>query len=305
MDAERLRATAEAWTDDAHPDRDAAAAAFEATGLFTEAQIAFALNEQMTALAGFDVEENMGERAETVRLVSEDHQPLCGLAETIALAAEGWRVELPDDPLFDLTRAFLDSADVSLLPARGEARRVFTAFDPDAPRDVFHPLPVAVLDGKENADTREDLAEDLLLYEGASARCVRVVFAPQRLSPDAYLAACAEFRGRFPASHALRASVRMMAAFARKARLPLAELDDDSLLVTRGAPEAQRPGHVRWVEYADIREVEGFCASLPARVYARRGFSPFPGIRRTGQAHRPGVARFTDAVAAVRAWGET
>lgn len=292
---DRVRETAARWADDAHPARAEAVTRFRESGLFNELQVAFALNEQMTALAAFRPPEGEEEgHTGAVTIEPADAQPLSGLAEGLAVAARGAVPHLPGDA-FGLTRAFLDAAGVQVGEAHGSGARWVPFEGGDA-----WPLHVAVLDGKENAEACEALAEDVLLYNGASARCVKVVVAPPGVAPDRYLAAFAEFRARVPAPAALSAQVRIMEAFARKADTPRAALDDDSLLVTRGAPEPQRPGHLRWVHAATGEAHALF--DRPVRVFARRGHPLALPVEPLGEAHRPGVDRFCHAWEAFGAW---
>ncbi len=157
--------------------------------------------------------------------------------------------------------AMLAAADAVLATGSDETReavdaRCDAAGIPSERRLIRgHRVSVAVLDGQETDDERERLAEDVLLHEGAGCRNVAVVLAPTGLSPDPVLAAFAAGRAVYPAPPATARGLRMAAALARAAGQPHAALDDGSLLVTRGDPEAQRPGHLRWAEIDGLDKV--------------------------------------------------
>lgn len=308
MDTRKVRDTARQWADPDHAPRQQAQQQVVAATGFSEAQVAYALNEQLRALAAYSVPDGK-QLVGRYGVASEEAQPLAGLPEIIALLDAGAAVSLPTTGQEMLVRAFLSAADVALLtwgdedyvvvqPVAGEGD------DEKSPAAITMPLLLnaAVLDGKENEDAREALAEDILLYDGGSTRCVRIVWAPRNVSPDPFLDTFAQFRGRYPARKGLAPRVRMMAAFAAKAKLPLAILDDYSLLVTRGEPEVQRAGHVRWVVYdepAEITRWQATCTEKTA-LFARRGFKGLQGLQPFGEAHRPGAERFETAWQAVQ-----
>ncbi len=300
---ERLQAAARRWADPDEADRQAAAGVV--TG-FSEAQVAFALNEQMQALAQASLQPCRDLTSQTVRIETDSVEPLAGLAEAVAVVALGARGYLSDG-VSSLTRAFLRTAvgeaaldddphPVTTTVARAENEAEEAS---EARRVLPWHMGVAVLDGRENEEAREHLAEDVLLFGGASERCVRIVWAPRGLSPDGYFATFAAFRGHFPAPPGTAARVRMMTAFAAKANLPHAFLDDHSLLITRGEATLQAPGHLRWVEYDALAEVEATCPP-GARLYARQGFKGLAAPHLLGTAHRPGPVRFEQTFAEVR-----
>ena len=124
-----------------------------------------------------------------------------------------------------------------------------------------HRISVAVVDGRETEAELEGLAEDVLLHEGAGCRSVAVVLAPPGLSPDPALAAIAAGRAVYPAPASTAAGLRMAVSLARATGQPHAALDDGSLLVTRGEAEAQRAGHLRWSELADVATAAAWVAA--------------------------------------------
>lgn len=289
-----LRDAARQWADPDDPSRSRAAEAVQAAGAFSELQLAFALNEQMHALAEHEVAPEALLVGRCVQVVSREGQPLAGLAEAAAVISLGGQVGVQDDAATGLVSAFL--SEVQGATCRNEAIDCTLVRDPETGNLPWR-VGVAVLDGRENEDAREALAEDVLLYDGTTPRCVRLIWAPAGLLPDPYLDAFAHFRGRIPASAQVQSRVRMAAAFAGKAGLPHAYLDDYSLLLTRGEPDLPAPpAHVRWVTYDSADEVAGWLReNSVSGVFTRKGFNALAGARRLGEAHRPGVARFEAA----------
>ena len=121
-----------------------------------------------------------------------------------------------------------------------------------------HSYAVAVIDGQETLDDRERLAEDILLHEGMGCRSVALVWAPAGLSPDPYLESLAAFRGVFPAHAATPGALSVQRAFLEALDRPHAYGEGLEFLVSRGDPEPQAPGHLRWTQYDDIAQVARF-----------------------------------------------
>lgn len=127
---------------------------------------------------------------------------------------------------------------------------------------------VGVVDGHESQDEMERLAEDMLLYEGHGRRRLAVLWAPTDHAPDPYLEAMARFRGLFPAHEDTPGTLQMQQAFLEARDVPHAYADGLEFLVSRGEPEVQKPGHIRWAEYESLDEVGEWWASHRAQVYA-------------------------------------
>jgi hypothetical protein len=127
---------------------------------------------------------------------------------------------------------------------------------------------VGLVDGHESEDEMERLAEDMLLFEGAGRRRLAVLWAPQEHPPDAYLEAMARFRGLFPAHEDTPGTLQMQQAFLEAQDEPHAYAEGLAFLMSRGDPEPQRAGHVRWSEYEDFDEVDDWLAVHSAEVYA-------------------------------------
>lgn len=117
-----------------------------------------------------------------------------------------------------------------------------------------HRFGVAVLDGRESEDERLALAEDALLHDGYGCRNVAVIWAPEDLQPDDVLEAFAVFRGTFPAHPGTSGSLRMQQAFLKAVDAPHAHTEDMAFLVSRGEPDVQPPGHLRWVSYGGVED---------------------------------------------------
>lgn len=114
---------------------------------------------------------------------------------------------------------------------------------------------VAVLDGHESDEDLDDLAMDILLHEGMGCRNVAVVFAPDGLKPDQCLKHLAQMRAVFPAHSSTPGRLAIQRAYLAAIDSPHAYGDGLEFLVSKGAPDAQGPGHTRWVAYEDIEDV--------------------------------------------------
>jgi hypothetical protein len=127
---------------------------------------------------------------------------------------------------------------------------------------------VGLVDGHESEDEMERLAEDMLLYEGKGRRRLAILWAPRDHSPDAYLEAMARFRGLFPAHVDTPGTLQMQQAFLEAQDQPHAYADGLEFLVSRGKPELQRPGHVRWAEFDELQAVAEWRQAHEDEVYA-------------------------------------
>ena len=129
-----------------------------------------------------------------------------------------------------------------------------------------HSFAVGVLDGMERADTYERLAEDVLLHEGFGCRNVAVMWAPRGLAPDDLLEAMARFRGIFPVHGNTAGRLAMQKALLEAIGASHAYGEGLEFLVSRGEPEAQHPGHLRWTEYDDIADVNAWLSRQPVQL---------------------------------------
>lgn len=291
---ERLQAVARAaraWRNPEHEARaEAVGQTLEAPNRFTEEALAFAVNaathrlteERLTAWLG---ERTAPAKPRTVAVApGEEGAPTAGLRAALAVWLAGHRCvfcppeaspalvprflatlqqETGEDPFATgpvLTDA-LDRADAAVGGGDGEARADFEArcaeaqIPPERRCWRVMAFTVAVLDGHEDGDAREGLAEDALLYEGRGRGSVRLVWAPAGMPPDPYLDAMARFRAVFPAHEDTAGALQMQKAFLEAQGQSHAHGEGLEFLVSRGAPEVQPPGHLRWTEYDEQGEV--------------------------------------------------
>ncbi|MDX1529956.1 MAG: hypothetical protein R3362_00380 [Rhodothermales bacterium] len=320
---EAVAAAAESWRDPDHESREAAVeATLEAENRFTEEGLAFALNhfthhvnrERLDRwLDGAAVQQPV-----TAGVAVTGEEPLGGAADLLAPYVLGHAVvaSVPASspalwPAFFEAVAECGGPPVRFVPSRAlfdEAEAVAAVVEADVldewqarceragippTRRFLRPAryAVAVLDGREDRSERSGFAEDLLLHDGYGRQAVRVVWAPEEHAPDAMLEALAGFREVFPAHPDTHGSLAMPAAFLEAADVPRAQ--GPGFLVSKGEPEPQPPGHVRWSTYSQLGEVREWLrahadavefASASARV--REGLSaPVPAAG-PGDAHR-------------------
>jgi len=108
----------------------------------------------------------------------------------------------------------------------------------------------------------------MLLFEGRGRRRLAVLWAPCDHPPDTYLEAMARFRGLFPAHPDTPGTLQMQQAFLEARDDPHAYADGLQFLMSRGDPEPQRAGHVRWTEYDDFSDVGNWLSARGEEVYA-------------------------------------
>ncbi len=297
---DRLRAAAaaaHAWRDPEHPARAAAAAAtLAAPNRFTEEGLAFALNHRMHQATEKALRTWVGnrevERPVEVGVVGGGDAPLAGWEAALGAFLLGHRVVVaPPD------------ASPALLPAlwaevggSGERVRFGPAAEARAAEAVIASKEtdssVAVVGGREDAEALSGLAEDLLLHEGVGPG-PGVVWAPAGLAPDALLDALAGFRAFFPPHPDTDGTLALPSAFLASAKQPHAT--GPGFLVSKGDPEPQGPGHVRWAEYDDLSQVAGWLRAWPEGSFvvatpelAQRLETALPVVV-PGDAHRPAL----------------
>ncbi len=324
---EAAAAAAHAWRDPAHPARaEAVARTLEAPNRFTEEAVAYAVNVEMHRLTSEALGAWLGERVAArpgaVGVLHEGRVPMGDLAAGLAVALMGrrWlgalpeaspylipafveevRRRAPDFPARFLPAEALGRKAEALVTAGGDEARAYAAALCAAgeipPERCFHRAArysVAVLDGRESEAEREGLAEDALLHEGLSPRNVAILFAPGETPPDPYLEAFALFRSVFPAHPRTPGALQMQKAMLEAFGAPHAYGEGLEFLMSKGAPEPQAPGHLRWSEYDRLDEVGRWlvehadvlaCVVARADVAARLPASlPWTA---PGQAHRP------------------
>ncbi len=277
------------------PKRDAALErAAQAEGAPPELVLTFALNSWMQALVDADddaltvaLDADASERA---IVTDEASPPLAAFGSVVAARLSGCPVVL-----------YGPASDAALMEAFWSFDKGVRIAAPDdgPPDDALLISPdsetcaVALLDGRETADDYEALAQDVLAMGGKGERSVRLILAPSDVTPDAFLAACADLRALLPAERASTARLRMTAAFVKKSGTPCAYLDDYSLLVTRGDPDVLPPGQVRWVVLDDPQSAADRLAKVRVSTVTRREESKrYPDLdpQPLGTALLPGLA---------------
>lgn len=290
---EAVAKAAAAWREPDHPPREEAVeVTLEAPNRFTEEAMTFAINQQMDQLAPHALEDWVGghwaEAPQTVGVLNAGNIPLVGLQDLLAVALTGhdylgtvssksphllpgfvdalkehdpaWPASFAEaEALFQRADAIIATGDdetVDWVTKQCEAHGI------PADRRLLrgHRYSVAVIDGEEDDDDREHLAEDALLHEGYGCRNVAIVWAPRDLPPDPYLNALALFRGLFPVHPEVPGTLQMQQAFLEATDQSHAYGEGLEFLVSRGEPEPQRPGHIRWAEYDSLDEVRDWLA---------------------------------------------
>lgn len=299
---QRINAIVDAANDWSDPDYPRRAEAVEATlgaeNSFTEEALAFAVNQQMSLLIADDLRSWIGgrraERAMDMGVLNAGNIPLVGLQDYLAVVLTGHRYhgstsskspELLPAFVADLTSrchgmeaSFLEVDDlferVEALIATGSDETVGWIHEQadvhSIPRERRlvrgHRFAVAVLGGDESEEDYERLAEDVLLHEGLGCRNVAVVWAPRGASPDRLLDALARFRAVFPAHETTPRRLKMQQAFLEAVDAPHAYGEGLEFLVSKGDPEAQQPGHIRWTEYTEPVEIRQWLQKNVDRV---------------------------------------
>ena len=132
------------------------------------------------------------------------------------------------------------------------------------------------------------------MHDGHGCRNVALIWAPADLNPDPYLDAMARFRGVFPVHPEVPGTLQMQQAFLEATDQSHAYGEGLEFLLSRGAPEPQRPGHIRWTEYDALDDVGEWLdahADGLQHVTARAGLAEQIGtdlpIAPLGTAQRP------------------
>lgn len=327
---------AEPWRDpDYEPRARAVEESLRAENTFTREAIAFAVNQQMSLLTedhiGAWISDRFARAPMQVGVLNAGNVPLVGLQDFLAVLLTGHgylgsvsskspallpafcneiRRHVPDLPaeFADANRSFQMSdaivatgTDETMMWVREQAdehgipehRRVLRG----------HRLGVAVLDGTESDDDFERLAEDALLHEGFGCRNVAIVWAPGGLSPDPFLNALARFRAIFPAHEGTPRRLKMQQAFLEAIDAPHGYGEGLEFLVSKGEPEAQSPGHIRWSEYTDLTEVREWLLDNRDRIQLVVTTKPVSDrmdtdlpVAEPGQCQRPPLAWCPDGV---------
>jgi hypothetical protein len=329
--------TARDWQNpDYEPRATAVEVTLEASNRTTQEGLAFALNHRMQqfkpeALRTW-IDGREAPQAKDVGVVCAEAPPLDGLVATVAALVLGHRVWVaPSEASPSLVQAFfadvlggVDDAPARFVPrpsvferadvlvASGDAERLDALAEaadaagiPADRRWLHRPgMAVAVIDGREEAEARSGLAEDLLLHEGVGPRAPSLLWAPAGLAPDALLDTLAGFRELYPPHPDTDGTLAMPTAFLSSAKQ--AHATGPGFLVSKGAPEPQAPGHIRWVEYADVAEVAGWLrehardvAFVVARPHPAEQIEASVRFVEPGDAHRPSLGDEVPGLVAV------
>ena len=281
--------TAERWKDPEYDARlNAEQLLYNSSIRATPENVAFAINQRMPCLSvaflGNFTELNTNvssEGAHKICVVNRNSVPLDGLREWLFVILNGFEYvgvyEEEPDPLLvgfieevksyypSLRSAFqpfpVDIAAYSAIISLGlkeEQRHGLLGTHTGSRTPVLSRSPsysIAVLDGRETRDEREDLAEDVLMYDGAGENNVRIIWAPEELNPDPYFESFAFFRGAYPAHNGVSGSLQMKKALLEAMDRPHAYGEGLEFLVSKGDPDWLAPCHIRWVEYESLEEV--------------------------------------------------
>jgi len=324
------------WIDlDFGPRREAEERTLACANRFTEQALAFAINQQMSlltedALLGW-ARKLQAPARRTVGVLNPGNVPLAGFQDFLAVLLSGHRytgsvssrspVLLPAiaDDLRSRYRSveasFVDfdslvsSADAIIAGGSDETmsfvrqEAVDHGIDEECLLLRGHRYSVCVIDGSEGEEECFELAEDILLHEGQGCRNVAIVWAPERASPDAILDAMAGFRATFPAHPDTSGGLEMQRALLGAGETPIAYGDGLVFLMSKGEPEVQMPGHVRWSEYATLEEVEAWIREyrqeLQLIVFSDRINLRIPDTLETtgpGEAQRPRLGWLQDGI---------
>ncbi|MEO1075132.1 MAG: hypothetical protein AAFX41_04085 [Bacteroidota bacterium] len=330
-----IAAAAKAWQDPEFAARaKAAQATLSAPNRFTEEAVAFAVNQQMHHLASpnklrtwLGGDEGSSGLAR-VGIVPEGTVPLDGVRALVAVWLAGHEpvVALPTSsphllPAFAASVAseggpatdfavddghVLRQADALLVAGTQGAvdawRDRATAAGLPAERLHLRPrrITVAVIDGSEDFDARIGLAEDILLHEGLAEGNVVLLWAPYGLDADPYFEAFSGFRQVMPAHADTDGVLEMPRAFLKAAKQPYAW--GDGVLVSRGDPDVQTAGHLRWAEYGSVDAVTTWIDAhqnalggvVASEAVARRVQIPPTLHIKPGDAHRSRLGTAAD-----------
>ncbi len=315
------------WCDADHPPRASAVEdTLEAPNRWTEQALTHLLNRWMQRLTTDRLRNWVGDEAPsdviTVGVLHADAGPLAGFRDALAVFSLGHRYV---GRLSEGSPAILPSFAEEVEKRGGDLRYEFASRETvyedaqallaqptDAPESVHetcesYRIPgshrqvrpptysIGVVDGNESEDECGRLAEDMLLLEGEGEHSLSILWAPRDHSPDTYLEAMAHFRGIFPSHPDTPGALQMQQAFLEARDEPHAYADGLEFLVSRGEPQPQRAGHIRWTEYEELSEMVNWVSEYHEDIYAiiaRRGLHDqlpemHPNIRTPGGVHLP------------------
>ena len=317
------------WQELENPARkEASERTLTADNRFTEEALVFAINQQMSLLTRPAIDRWLGGRfcvkAREVGILVPGNIPFVGLQDWLAVVLTGHvALSVTSSKSPYLLPAFASDVEkhlgarvsefVSYETFLSRSYAVIASGSDDTIAEVAsdleahniseerrllrgHRFSIALIDGQETEDERMRLAEDVLLHEGLGCRNVVLIWAPEKVSPDAYLEAFAVFRSVFPAHPRTPGALKMKQAFLQATGISHAYADGLEFLVSKGEPEIQEPGHIRWAPYETLEEaiqwinthsqsIQWFAASNRMHRKVATDLAPQP----FGQAQRPNL----------------
>lgn len=282
-----LSKVAHVWSDPSQPyRREAVQATLTASNSFTEEALEFAIDQQMSELTESALTNWIGGRrpkqVHQVGVINAGNVPFAGLQDLLAVLLCGHSyvgvlsskspyllpvfVQTIRDQGVDLDVSFVDREAVWKQVEAVIATGSDAAIAQISSLATIRGLPsqkclfrgnrygISILDGLETDHDLDDLALDVLLHEGMGCRNLALIFAPEGLEPDRCLGHLAQVRGVFPAHPLTPGRLEIQRAYLAAIKQPHAYGDGLEFLISKGPPEVQVPGHVRWVEYEDLDE---------------------------------------------------
>ncbi len=317
--------TAARWQDPDYPPRvRAAIRTMQEGNRFTEEALAFAINHEMRQITERSlahwVAGRVVEEPRTVGVLNAGNIPLVGLQDFLGVLLSGnhyrgacssrspyllpafmrdLKDELPAlpaeftevDSLFASCNAIIASGSETTMEwVRKQSSAAGIANTQLLLRG--HGFAVAVVDGNESQEELEGLSEDILLHEGMGCRNVALLWAPQALSPDSMLESMAAVRAVFPAHKRTPRALSTQQALLRGLNIPHTDGEGLGFLLSKGEPEPQGPGHVRWTAYETMQDVRDYLIHQEKYielVIASPRLSGIPNAALAGSAQRPSL----------------
>ena len=286
---QQLRTLASSWREPENASRVNAVSIYrEGEDPFSEEVVAFAINQRMTRLLDEEAltwSSRLPENTppQTIALVRCSPVPLAGfwaltgallsghelhiydVAGEVSLMSSFFRelpAELPlswhaleelDEAASSIDRAIIvgEPSDSSTIVGNFTELGV----SEDATVRVNKGVSIGVVGASPVQDEWEGLAEDMLLYDGFGAGSVRLLFAPSEMPPDELAEACALFRGVYPVRDSTPGRLSMQQAMLDAFDTPHVYGEGLEFLISKGDPEIQQRGHIRWVPYNHASEI--------------------------------------------------
>jgi len=314
------------WEDPAYSHRaEACRKTLTKDNRFSEESIAFAVNQQMSLLTEIDLlaweDELKTKVSKIVGVINPGNIPLVELQDFLAVILSGHRylgsVSSKSPFLFPAFLAEIrrqgghpHATLVMQKDVLGHCQALIASGTTETISEVSslakgaglalsdcwfrtHRFSLAILDGWEDEETLLMLAEDALMHEGMGCRSTAMVFAPTGTGIDGVLEAFAVHRGMFPAHEKTAKSLQMQQAYLDAIQIPNAYAEEFQFLLSKGEPDEQSPGHVRWVTYDDMSFVLDWILHHQDQIQCaysnERLLEDHPGWEPLGTAQRPSL----------------